>query len=109
MVLWCPVGVSVLCVVTDPASQSNGQPYSEACGHRVLIFTQLTKVLDIFEIFLNFHGYRYYAWTAQRRSRIGNTLPSGLTPMSGSLHSSMKKKEKKGRACFGLVAEVTRR
>jgi hypothetical protein len=27
MVLWCPVGVLVLCVVTDPACQSNGQPY----------------------------------------------------------------------------------
>lgn len=27
--------------------------------HRVLIFTQMTKVLDILEIFLNFHGYRY--------------------------------------------------
>ena len=31
----------------------------EAGGHRVLIFTQMTKVLDILEIFLNFHGYRY--------------------------------------------------
>ncbi|KIJ51416.1 hypothetical protein M422DRAFT_224001 [Sphaerobolus stellatus SS14] len=30
-----------------------------AGGHRVLIFTQMTKVLDILEIFLNFHGYRY--------------------------------------------------
>lgn len=28
-------------------------------SHRVLIFTQMTKVLDILEIFLNFHGYRY--------------------------------------------------
>jgi hypothetical protein len=32
MVLWCPVGVSVLCVVTDPACQSNGQPYSGQNG-----------------------------------------------------------------------------
>lgn len=31
----------------------------KAGGHRVLIFTQMTKVLDILEIFLNFHGYRY--------------------------------------------------
>lgn len=30
-----------------------------AGGHRVLIFTQMTRVLDILEIFLNFHGYRY--------------------------------------------------
>ncbi|KAF8317620.1 hypothetical protein DL93DRAFT_2076703 [Clavulina sp. PMI_390] len=31
----------------------------KAGGHRALIFTQMTKVLDILEIFLNFHGYRY--------------------------------------------------
>jgi hypothetical protein len=30
MVLRCPVVVSVLCVVTDPACQSNGQPYSDS-------------------------------------------------------------------------------
>ncbi|KAN0062939.1 swr1 complex component [Thecaphora frezii] len=28
-------------------------------GHRILIFTQMTKVLDILETFLNYHGYRY--------------------------------------------------
>ena len=28
-------------------------------GHRALIFTQMTKVLDILEIFLSFHGYLY--------------------------------------------------
>ena len=28
-------------------------------GHRVLIFTQMTKILDILEIYLNFHGYLY--------------------------------------------------
>jgi helicase SWR1 len=31
----------------------------KAGGHRVLIFTQMTKVLDILEIYLNFHGYLY--------------------------------------------------
>lgn len=30
-----------------------------AGGHRALIFTQMTKVLDILEQFLNIHGYRY--------------------------------------------------
>ncbi|QFZ29001.1 putative helicase [Clavispora lusitaniae] len=30
-----------------------------ANGHRALIFTQMTKVLDILEQFLNFRGYRY--------------------------------------------------
>lgn len=28
-------------------------------GHRVLVFTQMTKVLDILEKFFNYHGYRY--------------------------------------------------
>lgn len=28
-------------------------------GHRILIFTQMTRILDILEIFLNFHGYLY--------------------------------------------------
>lgn len=28
-------------------------------GHRALIFTQMTKVLDILELFLNYHGYLY--------------------------------------------------
>jgi helicase SWR1 len=30
-----------------------------AGGHRALIFTQMTRVLDVLEIFLNLHGYRY--------------------------------------------------
>lgn len=28
-------------------------------GHRVLLFTQMTRILDILEVFLNFHGYLY--------------------------------------------------
>ncbi|CAJ2500880.1 Uu.00g037330.m01.CDS01 [Anthostomella pinea] len=28
-------------------------------GHRALIFTQMTKVLDILELFLNIHGHKY--------------------------------------------------
>lgn len=28
-------------------------------GHRVLIFTQMTRMLDILEAFLNFHGHIY--------------------------------------------------
>ncbi|KAJ3896154.1 SNF2 family N-terminal domain-containing protein [Lentinula edodes] len=31
----------------------------KAGGHRVLLFTQMTKILDILEIYLNFHGYLY--------------------------------------------------
>ncbi|KAI0359204.1 hypothetical protein OH77DRAFT_1419684 [Trametes cingulata] len=31
----------------------------KAGGHRVLIFTQMTRILDILEIFLNLHGYLY--------------------------------------------------
>ncbi|EPQ55485.1 hypothetical protein GLOTRDRAFT_106023 [Gloeophyllum trabeum ATCC 11539] len=31
----------------------------KAGGHRCLIFTQMTRILDILEIFLNLHGYLY--------------------------------------------------
>lgn len=31
----------------------------KAGGHRVLIFTQMTRILDLLEIFLNLHGYLY--------------------------------------------------
>jgi len=31
----------------------------KAGGHRILIFTQMTRILDILEQFLNFHGYLY--------------------------------------------------
>ncbi|KAG2225016.1 hypothetical protein INT45_003216, partial [Circinella minor] len=30
-----------------------------AGGHRALIFTQMTRVLDVLEVFLNIHGHRY--------------------------------------------------
>ena len=28
-------------------------------GHRVLIFTQMARMLDVLEIFLNYHGHTY--------------------------------------------------
>jgi helicase SWR1 len=31
----------------------------KAGGHKVLIFTQMTKVLDVLEMFLSFNGFRY--------------------------------------------------
>ena len=31
----------------------------QAGGHRVLIFTQMTKMLDVLEAFLNYHGFTY--------------------------------------------------
>ena len=36
-------------------------------GHRALIFTQMTRVLDILEQFLNIHGYRYLRLDGQTR------------------------------------------
>ncbi|PWY99289.1 hypothetical protein BCV70DRAFT_162873 [Testicularia cyperi] len=36
-------------------------------GHRILIFTQMTRVLDILESFLNFHGYRYLRLDGQTK------------------------------------------
>lgn len=31
----------------------------KAGAHRVLIFTQMTRMLDVLEAFLNYHGHRY--------------------------------------------------
>lgn len=31
----------------------------KAGGHKALIFTQMTKMLDVLEAFLNLHGYTY--------------------------------------------------
>lgn len=31
----------------------------KAGGHRVLIFTQMTRMLDVLEQFLNYHGHIY--------------------------------------------------
>ncbi|KAI4227202.1 MAG: hypothetical protein L6R36_002579 [Xanthoria steineri] len=36
-------------------------------GHRALIFTQMTKVLDILEQFLNIHGHRYLRLDGQTK------------------------------------------
>ena len=44
----------------------------QAGGHRALIFTQMTKVLDILEQFLNIHGHKYLT---PRRSNQGGTAP----------------------------------
>ena len=46
----------------------------KAGGHRCLIFTQMTRMLDILEIFLNFHGYMYLrldgSTTVEERQRL---------------------------------------
>ncbi len=39
----------------------------QAGGHRALIFTQMTKVLDILEQFLNIHGHRYLRLDGQTK------------------------------------------
>jgi helicase SWR1 len=31
----------------------------KAGGHRCLVFTQMSKMLDILEVFLNLHGHTY--------------------------------------------------
>ena len=31
----------------------------KSSGHKALIFTQMTKMLDVLEVFLNLHGYTY--------------------------------------------------
>ncbi len=48
----------------------------KAGGHRVLIFTQMTRILDILEIFLNFHGYLYLRLDGGYKNR-GSTVHNG--------------------------------
>ena len=44
--------------------------------HRVLIFTQMTKMLNILEAFLNYHGHRYLrldGTTKVEQRQVSNT------------------------------------
>lgn len=48
--------------------------------HRVLIFTQMTRMLDVLEAFLNFHGHIYLRLDGttkvdQRQVRISDCIP----------------------------------
>ena len=44
-----------------PASQELARLLRElkSGGHRALIFTQMARMLDVLEVFLNLHGYIY--------------------------------------------------
>jgi len=43
-------------------------------GHRVLIFTQMTKMLDVLESFLNYHGYVYMRLDGSTRVEMRQCL-----------------------------------
>lgn len=43
-------------------------------GHRVLIFTQMTKMLDILEQFLNIHGYLYFRLDGSTKIEVRQSL-----------------------------------
>ncbi|KAJ3040915.1 swr1 complex component [Rhizophlyctis rosea] len=43
-------------------------------GHRALIFTQMTRMLDILEIFLNIHGHRYLRLDGATKPEARQTL-----------------------------------
>merc|ERR1719341_384393 len=46
----------------------------QAGGHRVLIFTQMTKMLDVLESFLNYHGYVYMRLDGSTRVEMRQCL-----------------------------------
>ena len=46
----------------------------QAGGHRVLIFTQMTKMLDVLEAFLNYHGYVYMRLDGSTRVEMRQCL-----------------------------------
>ncbi|XP_014679389.1 PREDICTED: helicase SWR1-like, partial [Priapulus caudatus] len=43
-------------------------------AHRALIFTQMTRMLDILETFLNYHGHRYLRLDGTTRIEMRQTL-----------------------------------
>lgn len=43
-------------------------------GHRILIFTQMTKMLDILEQFLNIHGYLYFRLDGSTKIEMRQSL-----------------------------------
>ncbi|OQV25233.1 Helicase ssl-1 [Hypsibius exemplaris] len=45
-----------------------------AGGHRCLIFTQMTKVLDVLEVFLTYHGYNYLRLDGSTGIELRQTL-----------------------------------
>ncbi|ESO02848.1 hypothetical protein HELRODRAFT_174281 [Helobdella robusta] len=51
-------------------------------GHRVLIFTQMTKMLDVLEQFLNFHGHRYLRLDGTTKAFGASYFLSCFTPAS---------------------------
>ena len=58
-------------------------------GHRALIFTQMTKVLDILEKFFNYHGYRYLRLDGATKVEQRQALTERLTAMRVSLRLSL--------------------
>lgn len=50
-------------------------------SHRVLIFTQMTRMLDVLEAFLNYHGHRYLrldGTTRVEQRQVSFTLSLGV-------------------------------
>ncbi|XP_013379688.1 helicase SRCAP [Lingula anatina] len=43
-------------------------------GHKVLIFTQMTKMLDVLEVFLSYHGHRYLRLDGTTRVEMRQAL-----------------------------------
>ena len=74
-----------------------------AGGHRVLVFTQMTKMLDVLEAFLNFHGYVYMRLDGSTRvemrqclmERFNNDTKYFAFILSTRLDRNMKVRRKK--------------
>lgn len=47
-------------------------------GHRVLIFTQMTRMLDVLEQFLNYHGHIYLRLDGSTRVEQRQVSPDRL-------------------------------
>lgn len=52
-------------------------------GHRVLIFTQMTRMLDVLEQFLNYHGHIYLRLDGSTRVEQRQVRPDRLLFLFG--------------------------
>lgn len=82
----------------------------KAEGHRVLIFTQMTRMLDVLEQFLTYHGHLYLRLDGSTRVEQRQVIPPSAT-LRGSPHLSPfsrpwgpRRGPSKPWVCFGSIS-----
>jgi hypothetical protein len=76
-------GATPLCCLPPSQELASLLRRLKSGGHRALIFTQMSKMLDLLESFLNIHGYSYMRLD-------GSTKPEQRQVGAGELHWAMQ-------------------